>query len=82
MKEPIAVEARFERDGTLRPLSFDWKGRRYLVESQGRQWEEKDVQHFLVMVGEDQVFELAYFPSENQWKLIRSPHDLRRQHIV
>jgi hypothetical protein len=77
MSESIPVEARFEPDGSLRPLAFEWQEKRYQVESQGRQWEENRIQHFLVMVSGDQVFELAYFLDMNQWQVIRSPIDFQ-----
>jgi hypothetical protein len=79
MSESIAVEARFDPDGTLRPTGFEWKGQRYKIESHGRQWNENGVTHFLVMVTGDRVFELVYLQEENQWQLRRSPQDLSRQ---
>jgi hypothetical protein len=75
MTESIPVEARFEPDGSLRPIAFEWQGRRFEIESHGRQWEEHGVYHFLVMVSGDQVFELVYLQEENQWQLERSPKD-------
>ncbi len=82
MKEAIAVEARFEPDGTLRPIAFEWDQRRYIIEDYGRQWEENGRRHFLVMVSSDQVFELVYLTGENQWQLWRSPHDFSRYSMI
>ncbi len=78
MSEPFPVEARFGSDGTLIPLSFEWQGQRYSVESYGRQWEEEGRQHFLVMVSGDLVFELVYLQEDNQWQVARSPHDFNK----
>ena len=82
MSESIPVEARFEPDGTLLPLAFEWKGKRYIIESRGRQWEENGTQHFLVMASDNQVFELVYIKGENQWQLRRSPQDFKRHSFV
>jgi hypothetical protein len=77
MKEPIAVEARFEVDGSLRPTAFEWNGERYIIENQGRHWDEDGVQHFLVMTTGDRVFELVHLQGENQWRLSRIPQDFK-----
>lgn len=77
MSEIIAVEARFEADGTIRPLAFFRRGRRYRVASLGRQWEQGDERHFLVMTPSEQVYELVYQSGEGCWKLQRQPKDFR-----
>lgn len=82
MNEPIAVEVRFEANGTLRPIAFEWKGKRFIIASHGRRWEKDGVQHILVMTTEEHVFELAYLQDENRWKLMRSPQELNRHSIV
>jgi hypothetical protein len=82
MSEPIAVEARFEVDGNLKPIAFEWNEQRFIIDSLGRHWEENGNQHFLVMVTGDQIFELAYLSSKNQWQLIRKPQDFKRPQIV
>ncbi|OGO18498.1 MAG: hypothetical protein A2Z14_19865 [Chloroflexi bacterium RBG_16_48_8] len=82
MTEPIPVEARFEPNGTLIPLAFEWQGQRFTIESHGRQWEENGTHHFLVMVAGDRVFELVYLHEENQWELRRSPHDFNRHPFI
>lgn len=75
MKEPIAVEARFEADGTIRPKAFLWQGRRYRIASLGRQWEDEDERHFLVMTADNRVYELAFLLQQAAWRLIRRPQD-------
>lgn len=77
MSEIIAVEARFEADGNIRPLAFFRRGRRYRVASLGRQWEQGDERHFLVMTPSEQVYELVYQSGEGCWKLQRQPKDFR-----
>jgi hypothetical protein len=75
MTESIPVEARFEADGSLCPIAFEWQGQRFAIQSHGRQWEEHGAHHFLVMVSGNQVFELVYLQEENQWQLERIPKD-------
>ena len=72
---PIAVEARFNPDGSLQPLAFEYKGRRYQPLSHGRQWEQDGRKHFLVMTPGREVFEICYLPSQAQWRLVRLPRD-------
>ncbi|NIS79931.1 MAG: hypothetical protein GTO14_06940 [Anaerolineales bacterium] len=75
MNEPIAVEARFEVDGTIRPMAFIWQGRRYRITSLGRQWEQDSERRFLVMTSSYRVYEVAYLRQESAWRLRRSPED-------
>lgn len=82
MSESLPVEIRFNPDGTLRPTAFEWKGQRYNIESLGRQWEENGAYHFLVLVADDQVFELVFLQAENQWQLRRSPRDFKGHSFV
>ena len=74
-REPITVEARFNPDGSLHPMAFEYAGRRYKDLTQGRQWEEASRHHFLVMTPGKKVFEICYWPSRAQWWLVRLPHD-------
>ena len=77
MNEAIAVEVRLKADGTIRPLAFSWRGKRYRVTSIGRQWEQDGERHFLVMTAGEQVYELAYRQKEGDWRLRRRPQDFR-----
>jgi hypothetical protein len=77
MKEPIAVEARFEAEGILRPLAFEWQGKRFIITNLGRQWEKEGMLHFLVMTTGDHVFELVHLQGENRWLLSRIPQDFK-----
>ena len=78
MSDPIAVEARFERDGSIRPLAFVWEDEIRRVVSHGRQWEENGERHFLVMTADEGVYELAYQQQDGIWRLLRRPQDLGR----
>jgi hypothetical protein len=77
MRQAITVEARFEAGGSIRPLTFEWRGRRHVVVSLGRQWDQDNEQHFLVMTPDDRVYELALAPdpprSGGTWWLCRAP---------
>ena len=81
MRLPIAVEARFETDGSLRPLAFMWEDEFIRVASCGRQWEQDGEDHFLVMSVNEKVYELVYLQSEGLWQLHRRPQDLSRKHL-
>lgn len=78
MKERITVEARFEAEGRVQPLAFEWRGLRFRVASVGRAWQEASERRFLVMTPEEQVYELAYAPepAAGQWWLLRVPKGL------
>lgn len=82
MNDPIAVEAKFDKDGKIYPKRFEWKGLHYSVESVGRQWEEEDITHILVMVVGEAVFELSFNPSTTRWHILRDPGDFGRHHAV
>jgi hypothetical protein len=75
--EGIAVEARFEQDGTIRVLAFERRGSRHVVASMGRQWDAEDGRHFLVMTPSEMVVELLYRQEAvgGAWELVR---DFRR----
>jgi hypothetical protein len=80
MRVPVAVEAKFEVDGSLRPLAFMWEDEIIRIASYGRQWEKDGECHFLVMSASERVFELVYLPSEALWQLCRRPQELGRKH--
>jgi hypothetical protein len=75
MRELITVETRLNADGELLPQCFHWRGRRLLVLSHGRRWEEAGQLHFLVQDDRQGTYELAFEPSEGRWSLLRSPQD-------
>ncbi len=76
MSLPIAVEAKFETDGSIRPLAFVWKDTRIRIASLGRRWEQDEEVHFLVMSADEKVYELAYRQKDSLWFLCRRPENL------
>jgi len=75
MRELITVESRLNAEGELLPQSFHWRGRRLLVLSHGRRWEQDGLLHFLVQDDRQGTYELAFDPLEGRWSLLRSPLD-------
>ncbi len=75
LDEPIAVEAHFGEDGTVRPRSFVWKGHTYHVTDVGRSRTEIVAQHrlyyCLVMVPARGTFELCLDTSDLRWRITR-----------
>ena len=67
--EPIDVIFRVDDQGKIYPLEFFWKERRYKITSTGRRWEEEATLHILVMIADEQVFELVYSQNESCWHL-------------
>ena len=80
MRELIIVETRLSAGGELLPQSFHWRGRRFLVLSHGRRWEQAGQLHFLVQDDRQGTYELAFEPSEGRWSLLRSPQDFGGRH--
>ena len=75
--DAIAVEARFLSDGTVRPTAFTWHGRRWSVAGLGRQWEDADGRHVLVVAPDESRFELCLTSDRSRWRLLRAwerPH--------
>lgn len=82
MNEPISVEARFAKDGKIRPMGFEWKGLHYFVESTGRQWQADGILHILVMAIDAKVFELTFDPSNLNWHLVRTPRNFGKHDSI
>ena len=66
LSETHAVEALFQRDGSLVPRHFVWQGRRHEVSDHGRQWRDDGVRHFLVM-SLGRVWELRFDERTLHW---------------
>ncbi len=75
MNDPVAVEARFEPDGSIQPVALVLAGVRIRIASVGRQWDEADGRHILVMSHSHQTAELVYSPAGASWKLHVAPPD-------
>jgi hypothetical protein len=82
MNEPLAVEARFMEDGSIRPTAFIWRDKRHVVRAWGRSWLEEDERRFLVMIAGERVYELAFLPAEAAWRMKRTPREFGGQAIV
>lgn len=68
----INVSAEFQLDGSVQVTRFNWNGRDYLVESQGRQWQAENGRHVLVSTPGGRMFELLYMPVDGRWFMARS----------
>jgi len=82
LSDVIHVEARFREDGEILPLVFVWEDHRFSVLALGRQWQEGQSRHFLVMTSGEQVFEIAYNEEEGNWCMERSPAEFERNRQV
>jgi 3-oxoadipate enol-lactonase len=65
--EPIEVIAHFSQQGVITPSQFSKKGGTYHVQSTGRYWRDDVGYHILVMVLDDQIYELIFKPGEGRW---------------
>jgi hypothetical protein len=74
----VEVEARFDRQGHVTPLSMNFEGRR-LGLSCGRSWQDAQGRHILVMGPEDHVMELLFVPGDMIWYWKKS---LSERHVV
>ena len=68
----INVSAEFQLDGSVQISNFNWNGRDYVVESQGRQWQAENGRHVLVSTQSGRMFELLYMPGDGRWFMARS----------
>lgn len=75
VNEPVSVEVRLRRDGTARPLAFVWRGRRFQIESWGREStdmrEGGTVRCHLVQTSDLETWELRQDSETSQWTLVR-----------
>ncbi len=71
----IEVSVEFHTDGSVRILRFNWNGREYAVESQGRDWQAENGRHFLVTAVGGRMFELLFMPNDGRWFMARSQSD-------
>jgi hypothetical protein len=75
INEPIGVEGRATAEGTFQPLAFAWRGRRYPIESWGRESTEehagKTVHCHLVQTAGAETWELCQDTETAQWTLTR-----------
>ena len=76
--EVVTVEAHFLPDGKVQPIAFIWRGRRWSVTGVGRQWDDADGKHVLV-VSDGSRFELCLTSVQGNWRLLRA---WERPHLV
>jgi hypothetical protein len=72
VNEAVAVEARFEADGAVRPRRFTRGGDWLDVSDVGRQWVAADGRHVLVMAAGQQTFELLLERESLCWRVVRA----------
>ena len=75
INEPVSVEGQTTAEGTFRPLTFTWQGRRYPIESWGRESTDmskiKTVHCHLVQTAGGETWELCQDKETAQWTLTR-----------
>jgi hypothetical protein len=75
VNEVVAVEVQAGRDGAIRPLAFVWRGRRYQIQSWGREdtktGEGRTRHCFLVQTAGPETWELCRDTETAQWLLKR-----------
>ena len=75
INEAVSVEVRKRQDGTALPLAFVWAGRRYQVESWGREHtatgDGQTCRCYLVQTAGAETWELCQDTKTAQWTLTR-----------
>lgn len=75
VNEPVNVEVQIRRNGTARPLTFSWQGRRYEVTSWGREGTvtraDRKLRCYLVQTAGLESWELCQDIETAQWTLAR-----------
>jgi hypothetical protein len=69
--DAIDVTARFNLQGEVIPIRFNWNGVDYLVESTGRSWDDGEGRHVLVMAPGGQTFELILALPACRWYVMK-----------
>jgi hypothetical protein len=70
--EPIGVECRFDASGRVRVRRVQ-RGERWYGIAQGRQWQDENGRHVLVMLPGDQIAELLLSAADLTWRLVTRP---------
>ncbi len=73
--DAVEVLARFDAQGKVTPLRFNWQGQEFEIESTGRRWRAEDGLHILVMTPGGRMFELLFSTDEFRWVLSRIGQD-------
>jgi hypothetical protein len=69
--EKIEITTRFKRDGSLIPIDFSLEDQTIQVMNIGRQWDNEDGKHILVMDFRENTYHLFFQLSDLGWYLIR-----------
>jgi len=71
---PVAVEARFDVDGTVTPLALAWRGQMLRISDVGRSWVAADgrLRYWLVMVPARGTLELCLDTTTLRWRITRA----------
>ena len=75
INEPVSVEVRMRQRQPARPLAFIWQGRRYQIESWGRENVEtrdgRSLHCYLVQTAHYESWELCQDKETAQWVIAR-----------
>lgn len=70
----VAVEARFDVDGTITPLALSWRGQMLRIGDVGRSWTAADGQlrYWVVMIPTLGTLELCLDTTSLLWRVTRA----------
>jgi len=77
MSEPIIVEGKLQKNGSIKPTAFMWKEKRYQIYSIGRTRIKEGVRYFLVSTEKEEVYEIGYDSGGGGWRMYRSMRDFQ-----
>jgi hypothetical protein len=84
VNEPISVESRLRKDGTILPLAFTWRGQCYQIESWGRESAKeidgRALHCYLIQTAGTATWELCHDIENAQWTITR--HWARDSRII
>jgi hypothetical protein len=69
--EKIDITTRFKRDGSLIPIDFSLEDQTIQILNIGRQWDNKEGKHILVMDFRENTYHLFFQLRDLSWYLIR-----------
>jgi len=65
----MLVECRSDSVYAERPLAFTWHGQRLAVQMVLQSWRTPSAKCFLVRAADQQIYELAYDKTANEWHI-------------